>query len=225
MHTKKQGKGQMLIKIDLEKAYDRLDWNFIEDTLQCAGFNQTWSKNIMNCISSPKLSIIWNGRTLEQFVSSRGIRQGDSISPYIFVLCMDRLSHLINAEVDKGNWKPIKISQRGPLLSHLFFADDLILFAEASLDQISIIKSVLDTFCACSGQRTNLAKSSIYFSKNVDSELAKNLSAISGIPITDNLGMYLGMSIIHGRLNKTSFHHILGRVNSRLLTGKRKLFL
>lgn len=93
----------------------------------------------MTCIETPKMSIIWNGEQLEEFKPQRGIRQDDLISPYIFVLCMETLGHIINQSVLKGEWKPIKISRLGQSLSHLFFADDLILFAEASEHQMSVV--------------------------------------------------------------------------------------
>lgn len=79
-----------------------------------------------------KISIILNGKNLEWFSPSRGICQGNAISPYLFVLCMERLEHLIDEVVLDDKWTPIKLTLNGPPLSHLFFADDLSLFAEAS---------------------------------------------------------------------------------------------
>lgn len=73
---------------------------------------------------------------LEWFNPGRGVRQGDSISSYLFVLCMERLGHLIHAAVNDGSWKAVRLSRNGPLISHLFFADDLVLFVEASIDQM-----------------------------------------------------------------------------------------
>ena len=80
------------------------------------------------------MKVLWNGEITDTFLPIRGIRQGDSISPYILVLCMERLSHLINSLIEKGKWKPVKLNKTGPQLSHLFFADDLLLFAEASME-------------------------------------------------------------------------------------------
>lgn len=82
MRTKKRGPGYMVIKIDLEKAYDRLDWDFIRDTLFEVGLNNTWVRNIMSCIETSRLSILWNGEKLNWFKPERGTRQGDPISPY-----------------------------------------------------------------------------------------------------------------------------------------------
>nr|GME00746.1 splicing factor 3B subunit 2 [Ipomoea batatas] len=178
MRTRNNGVGHMVLKIDLEKAYDRLDWEFIRDTLTDIGMNEDWIRNIMSCVTSSKLWILRNGKQLDQVTPTRGIRQGDAISPYIFVLCMERLSHLIKEEVRKGNWKGIRLTRYGPSLTHLFFADDLVLFAEASQDQITVIKQCLDVFSKASGQRVSLNKSQIFFSKNIGSEEAQALTSL-----------------------------------------------
>ncbi|XP_038687586.1 uncharacterized protein LOC119986972 [Tripterygium wilfordii] len=216
MRRKKTGQGYMAIKIDLEKAYDRLSWEFIQDTLQEIGFTDAWVRNIMSCVSTSRMSIVWNGQQLDWFKPSRGVRQGDAISPYLFVLCVERLGHLINNAVLSGAWKAIKLSPYGPALSHLFFADDMVLFAEASVDQIKVVMECLNFFCASSGQRVSFQKSSIYVSKNVDQGVASDISRLSGIPLTDNLGKYLGTPSIHGRVSSKEYQYVVDRISSRL---------
>ena len=95
----------MAIKVDLEKAYDRLSWNFIRDTLIDARFPSDLIRLIMQCIETPTLSVLWNGSASEKFTPCRGIRQGDPLSPYIFVLCLERLSQIINKNVEDGRWE------------------------------------------------------------------------------------------------------------------------
>ncbi|XVF74117.1 hypothetical protein PTKIN_Ptkin13bG0034500 [Pterospermum kingtungense] len=108
---KKKGKvGSMILKIDLEKAYDRLSWDFIRDTLFEIGLTQDWVRNIMACVEMSRLAILWNGEKLDWIKPKRGVRQGDSISPYLFVLCIERLSHMICAASDQGEWKGIRLS-------------------------------------------------------------------------------------------------------------------
>lgn len=84
----------------------------------------------MLCISLAKFQIIWNGETTTAFTSSRGLRQGDPISPYLFVLCLERLGHMIEEKVEEGRWNPVSLSREGPQISHLCFVDDLILFVK-----------------------------------------------------------------------------------------------
>lgn len=84
---RRQGKkGYMVLKIDLEKAYNRLSWDFIDDTLREVGFNQDWVRNVMESVTTARLAVLWNGDKLDWIEPSRGIRQGDAISPYLFVL-------------------------------------------------------------------------------------------------------------------------------------------
>ena len=143
MRSTKGKKGFMAIKLDLEKAYDRLDWRFVIDSLRDLGINEHFSNLIWHCISSVSMDILWNGDRTGDFFPTRGIRQGDPLSPYLFVICIERLSHLIQAAVDEGFWKPITLSRDGPPITHLCFADDLFIFAEASMDQVEVIKCCL----------------------------------------------------------------------------------
>lgn len=220
MRRKKGRKGWMLLKLDLEKAYDRIRWDFLEDTLIAAGLSEKWVHWIMKCVSGPAMNLLWNGEKTAAFTPLRGLRQGDPISPYLFVLCMERLSHMIERSVESKDWKPISLSRGGPKLSHICFADDLILFAEASVSQVQVIRKVLETFCGASGQKVSLAKSKIFFSSNVSRDLEKDVSAASGIQSSRDLGKYLGMPILQKRMNKDTFGDVLARVSSRLAGWK-----
>ena len=200
MRKQKPGVGTMLIKIDLEKAYDRLSWKFIRNTLEIGGFPNSSVRKIMKCVETSKVSVSWNGTALDWFQPSGGIRQGDTISPYIFVLCLERIGHIIQPVVDDEKWEPIKLSRYGPNLSHLFFADDLLFFAEASENQIQIIMECLNLFCSMSGQKVSLKKSSIFFSKGVEKTMVEKISNISKIPITTKRDKYLGTPAINGRM-------------------------
>ena len=176
----------------------------------------------MKCVESSRMSIIWNGDKLEWFWPIRGIHQGDSISPYLFVLCIERLGHVINQAVSEGKWKPIKLSRRGPPLSHLFFADDLILFAEASESQIVTVMECLDLFCNSSGQKINLNKSNISFSPGVEKTLVTKIIAAAKIQSSSMLNKYLGTPSISGRAHTRIFSNILDRIGGRLEGWKVK---
>uniref|UniRef100_A0A2N9EFE1 Reverse transcriptase domain-containing protein n=1 Tax=Fagus sylvatica TaxID=28930 RepID=A0A2N9EFE1_FAGSY len=154
--------GYMAIKIDLEKAYDRLEWSFIRLTLQFYKFPSDWIDLIMSCVSSTTLSVLVNGERLTEFAPSRGIRQGDPLSPYLFIMCMEYLAWLIQVEVESGKWIGVKPTRTGPAFTHLFFADDLVLFAKATSKSCQAINRALGNFCEISGQKVNLVKSSIF---------------------------------------------------------------
>ena len=98
IHTlskKKRKVGYMALKIDLEKAYDKLEWSFIRDMLIRANLPTNLIDIIMSCVSTVSTSILVNGEALDPIYPSRGIRQGDPLSPYLFILCMDYLGQLI----------------------------------------------------------------------------------------------------------------------------------
>lgn len=97
------------------------------------------------------MQVVWNGDLTEEFQLSRGIRQWNPQSPYIFVLYMERLSHLIEHEVSKRTWLPIRLRKIGPPIAHGLFADNLTLFAETDLCQVDMILSCLARFCNSSG--------------------------------------------------------------------------
>ncbi|XP_019150554.1 PREDICTED: uncharacterized protein LOC109147346 [Ipomoea nil] len=216
MNNKRGTGGWMMFKVDLEKAYDRLAWSFIEDTLQEIGFNTQWRRNIMTCVTTPRLAINCNGVHSDWFHPARGIRQGDLISPLLFALCLERLSHAINVLVNTGRWKGIKASREGPLVSHLFFADDMILFKEATVDQALEMKDCLSSFYTSSGQKMNFHKSTIFFSKNTPIALQESISSLVGIPKVEDPGKYLGVPSVHGKLKKQAFSGILERVQNKL---------
>ena len=222
MRRKKGRRGWMLLKLDLEKAYDRIRWDFLEDTLNAAHLPQIWIKWIMECVTNPGMGLLWNGERTEAFTPQRGLRQGDPLSPYLFVLCMERLCHQIEFAVANKEWKTIRLSRGGPSLSHVCFADDMILFAEASIAHIRVIRKVLERFCGASGQKVNLEKFVIFFSENVHQDLANSISHESGIKGTKQLGKYLGMPVLQKRINKETFGEVIEKVSSKLAGWKSR---
>ncbi|KAF3682670.1 hypothetical protein FXO37_02220 [Capsicum annuum] len=135
LQNSKCRKGYMLAKIDLEKAFDRLEWSFIHGTLLYFRSPQNLVTLIMSCISTTSVSLLINGSATPFFRPSRGIRQGDPLSLYLFIMCMERISRRIDSAVENGLWTPIKLTARAPPISRLLFADDIILCA--TIDSIS----------------------------------------------------------------------------------------
>ncbi|CAL2238143.1 unnamed protein product [Prunus armeniaca] len=195
LHKFKVAKGQkgfIAWKIDLSKPYDHLSWSFIRGVLCEIGIGGRILELIMHCISSVHYKAILNGELIADFSPKYGIRQGDPLSPYIFGLCMEKLSHIIQQKVLDQSWKTVQICQGGPFISHLFFADDLVLFGKASIEQALVMKQCLDDFCSLSGQKVSFEKSMVCVSPNTCPGLAQNIASISGSPLSNKLKFSLG---------------------------------
>ncbi|XP_074270970.1 uncharacterized protein LOC141594882 [Silene latifolia] len=154
---KKRGKtGYMAIRIDLEKVYNRLKWSFIEETMKDMQFPGLMIDTVMKCVTTPSMQILWNGETTEKFKPTKGVRQGDPLSSYLFVMCLEKLQQAIDVRVRGKDWIPLPMCKNGPRISNLFFADNMVLFAEARADQAIVIKYVLDNFCQASGEKVSM---------------------------------------------------------------------
>lgn len=176
----------------------------------------------MTCLESSSFKILWNGDKTENFLPSRGIRQGDPLSPYIFVICMKYLSHFIAYLVNNGSCKAMKAGRQGPSISHLIFADGLLLFAEASKEKMHTILKCPNTFCTTSGHKVNPNKTSIRFSKNEYVIEANDITSCGGFSVSKELGRYLGAQIHQGRYTVSRFKNILEKVQSRFCGWKQK---
>lgn len=122
----------------------------------------------------------------------------------------------------KGTILAIRLNKRGPNLSHLFFVDDLILFAEANLEQIRVMQACLNLFCSVLGEKVNKEKTHIYCSRNVHPNVAYKLSRESGFSLVSNLGKYLGIPLHHSRVNRASYQFLEDKLRNSLNNWKSK---
>ncbi|XP_024039551.1 uncharacterized protein LOC112098152 [Citrus clementina] len=214
---KKQGKtGTAALKIDMSKAYDRVEWKFLKLMMLRMGFAEDWVEIIMLCVSTVSYRVIRNGIEVGPIVPSRGLRQGDSLSPYLFIICAEGLSSLIRNRERAGFIHGVKVARSAPAVSHLFFADDCFLFFKAHHNEARIMKSLLAVYGAASGQKVNLNKSSISFSANMDEDSISQVCGILEVPFTGNQGTYLGLPSQFGRKKSVVFNFIKERVWQRL---------
>ena len=154
----------LVCKLDIEKAYDSISCKFLYQIMGMMGFSSQWMSWIKWCISTTSFSVLINGSSTGFFQSSRGLRQGDPLSPYLFVIGMEVLSFLIN-HVVKGNYLSSNriAGRRGEelVIYHLLYADDTLLFCESDKDQLKFLSWTLMWFEAMSGLRINLNNSEI----------------------------------------------------------------
>ncbi|XP_019158195.1 PREDICTED: uncharacterized protein LOC109154910 [Ipomoea nil] len=216
INQKKGKKGSLVMKIDLHKAYDSINWGFLKTVLSDFGFPLRFINLILFSLKESTISILWNGEKLPPFESGRGLRQGDPLAPYLFILAMEKLSYLIQEKVREKDWKPIHLARGGIGVSHLFFADDLMIFGESSETQMATIMDCLNRFSHWSGLNINHTKSLIFCSNNTPNRVKRRMGDMANIPITENLGKYLGIPILQKRVSKNHFNYIINNMKRKL---------
>ena len=165
----------MAVKLDMSKAYDRVEWACLDKIMEKPGFHQRWRVLMMQCVSSVTYSIRINDYPRGQIVPTRGLHQGDPLSPYLFLLCADGLSALIKNAMSEGCMEGISVCKRGPSISHLFFTDDSIIFYKASMGECKALQRILKVYELASGQQLNRAKTSLFFSPNTKTEIKNEI--------------------------------------------------
>ena len=144
MRRRKKGKNySCAVKLDMMKAYDRVEWHFLEAILLRLGFTITFVRLIMKCVTSVSFSIKMNGDLMPFFSPSRGLRQGDPMSPYLFLLCAEGFSCLLKyyggGYIDRG----VRVSYKPPWVNHLLFADDSLIFIATKNESASHLNVIL----------------------------------------------------------------------------------
>ena len=132
----------LLFKMDIEKAFDHVNWDFLMDVMSKMGFGHRWINWMKWCCSTATFSILINGRPSGFFCSSKGLRQGDPLSPYLFLFAMEALSQLLSSARNGGFIFSFKMGGRGReglIVSHLLFADDTLIFCDADAEQLQYL--------------------------------------------------------------------------------------
>ena len=147
LECKREGKeGFVAIKLDMSKAYDRVEWGFIKQVMEKMGFHEKWINLIMYCITTVSYSILINGVACGSVIPTSGLRQGDPISPYIFLLCTDGFFSFINDAARNQRISGVSICKGSPKITHLFFADDNLLFCKANIQECQNLIDILQLY-------------------------------------------------------------------------------
>lgn len=200
---KRSRKPGLVWKIDMKKVYDRMDWDFLRWVLTKKGFGVKWIEWIMGCLFHPHLSILINGMPKGFFGSFHGHRQGDPLSPFLFTLVTDAFSALMVREEEVGIIDGFKAIVEGPVVSHLQFANDIICFVDADVDQVSNLKSIMGIYECISGLKVNLSKSYLA-GIGVDGSLLTNHAEVFWCKLVEWPLKYLGMPL-EGNSRSISF--------------------
>jgi hypothetical protein len=212
----------LLCKLDLEKAYDHVNWDFLLYLLQRCGLGEKWRDWIHFCISTVRFSILVNGTPSDFFRSTRGLRQGDHLSPLLFVVVMEALSRMLTAALDQGNLIGFSVGSRDSealVVNHILFADDTLIFCGAQEEQIRHLRCIFLCFEAASGLRINLGKSEIVPIGEVENveRLANLLGCrVASLPMT-----YLGLPLGASYKSTSIWNGVIEKIERRLAGWKR----
>jgi hypothetical protein len=209
MRKRKKGKNVVsAVKLDMMKAYDRVEWHYLQAIMLKLGFSAAFVRLIMKCVTSVRFTVRANGELLPYFTPTRGLRQGDPMSPFLFLVCAEGFTTLLNFYggnyVDRG----IRVSPRSPWIIHLLFADDSLIFMKANEDSALRLNMILRVYEDCSGQSVNREKSSIYFSPNTPLTTRQSLKQLMGITVEAFSERYLGLPTAVGRITSGTFDHL-----------------
>ncbi|KAL9660376.1 hypothetical protein QQ045_025189 [Rhodiola kirilowii] len=221
--ARKQKTGFISVKLDMSKAYDRIEWSFLEKMMLALGFNENWVRKVIMCVKTVTYRVKINDNISEEFKPSRGLRQGDPISPYLFLLCAEWLTCTVDKYQELRLVKGIRICRNAPIITHLMFADDCVLFLKAKPDCVMRLTEILKSYEAVSGQKVNFQKSEVVCSSNVPDVLRREIVDKLGVNIVETHSNYLGLPLIFGNKKTALFRLIEEKLNRKVGDWKHKL--
>lgn len=178
------------IKTDMSKAYDRVEWDFLEVLFQRMGFDSKWIQWIMMCIRSVTYIVLLNGQAYGRITPERGIRQGDPLPLFLFILCGEALVHVMNRAELEGNITGMRLTKNCPSIQHLLFADDSLFLCQATLKECTSFLHCLKLYGKASGQEINFHKSSIAFGADIDPVMERLIDELLEIENEGGAGTY-----------------------------------
>ncbi|KAL4302640.1 hypothetical protein GQ457_10G009930 [Hibiscus cannabinus] len=217
LHTSVSRSSQgAIFKLDMEKAFDRVEWPFLKAVMLRLGFAPSWVDLIMRCVSSVSSRVRVRGALSEAFRPQRGLRQGDPLSPFLFLFCTEGLSAALTAAQYEGHLPGVRASKHGPPVNHLLFADDNLVFLRSNMSEVHCLKDILSTYSIVSGQKVNFSKSTTYFSPRTPSAHRIAVHETLGVQEVDDPGIYLGVPLVIGKNKYAAFGRYRDKVDTRV---------
>ncbi|GJV74546.1 RNA-directed DNA polymerase, eukaryota [Tanacetum coccineum] len=213
-------KQAMVFKVDFAKAYDSVRWDFLDDVLEAFGFGFKWRSWVLGSLSSGMASIVINGSPTAEFKFHCGLKQGDPLAPYLFILIMESLHLSFSRVIDAGLFKGIKIDHNTQI-SHLFYADDAIFIGEWSDNNIKFILHVLHCFSLASGLKINLKKSNL-LGFGVSREMVNDAASSLGCAVMRAPFKYLGVMVGGNMSMVKTWDEVISKLKTRLSKWKCK---
>jgi len=198
-----------MAKIDMEHAYDRMRWEFVEGVLHCFGFNEKWCRWVKACLSRPSFAALVNGSAISWFESRMGLRQGCPLSPYIFILCSEMPSLKLKYLTNSGSIRGFQPCVNNSLVCHLLYAGDCLIFSKATPQNADRVTEAIDQYCQISEQGVNLAKSIVVFSPCLHRRHRMRIASIMRMQQQEGSWVYLGVPLSISIVKHSDFNHII----------------
>ncbi|KAL5562053.1 hypothetical protein UlMin_031800 [Ulmus minor] len=197
-------------------------WNFLNYVLTAFGFHPRWIRWALLCYSTTYMTLMLNGVAFHSFRPKRGLRQGDPISSYLFILCMEVLSRLINQKVVMGHIVGFKLDRHISALYHLFFVDNIFLMGKCTVNEAFYFKECFDTFCNWSSQSFNTRKSNSFFNNRANGQSSGLIASMMGFDKISLKSSYLGLPLFRSGFSK-DFNFLLEKLESKLASWKSEV--
>ncbi|GJW51553.1 RNA-directed DNA polymerase, eukaryota, reverse transcriptase zinc-binding domain protein, partial [Tanacetum coccineum] len=213
-YNRKNGPKRCALKIDLQKAYDTVNWSFLRSILHLFGFHSVMVEWIMICITTASFSINVNGSPYGYFKGTKGLRQGDPISPYLFTLVMDVLNLLMRKNTQENSGFRFHYGCKELKITHLCFADDLMVFCYGDVKSIKIVKGTIEEFIKYSGLHPNMGKSTIFFG-SISDQLRQEILRIIPFQMGKLPMKYLGVPLLAKCLGVADCQVLIEKVKAK----------
>ncbi|CAL5415136.1 unnamed protein product [Camellia sinensis] len=216
--SKKKG---LILKLDFEKAYDSVNWEFLYSMMKNFGFGEKWVGWMKTCISTARISVLVNGSPTSEFSPMKGLRQGDPLSPLLFNIVAEGLNILLERAKEVGLIRGVSVGSSELIITHLQFADDTIIFCEAEWEEVVAVKRILRCFELMSGLKINFHKSKVCgvgVQEDIVQVFANKLNCLSQkLPMS-----YLGLPLGANPRRKASWKPVLDKFKRKLAAWKRR---
>lgn len=222
VHSLKANKqADMIIQLDIVKAYDKLSWSYIREVLKSYCFDNNQIKWVMALVTTACCSILLNGSPSITFRPSRDLRQGDPLSPFLFILMMKGLGKAINLAKEEGRIQGLKLTHNGDTLTHKKILDDTMLQGISIVREAKAFKQILHDFAMATGTEVSVTKSKVFIF-NIDISIQRNLSRIIDFQINHLPSKYIGMHLTDKPLSKEVWELVTNKMKDKVNNKTRR---
>lgn len=205
----------MIMQLEIAKYYNKVNQSYIKKVLIASGFDHNWVRWVMALMTSSSFSILLNGSPSEVFIPSSGLKRGDPLSPFLFILMMEGLGGAIKQAKAMGKIKDLQLIENGQALTHQQFIDDTMLRGIPTVKEASAYKNIMDGAARASGMEVNLSKSKIFFF-NTNIAIQRNIARILGFQWDSLPSKYLGVPLTAKLMHKIIWEPLINKMQDKV---------